>query len=74
MELKFKCSSCKEVFASNGKKNEWMDSTYGMCWKYVADCPQCGAESNEYRASNSKKNSCNSASCHSGSCGSCGCS
>ena len=46
---KFECNSCKKTFEAEGTKKEWNDPIYGPCMKFVANCPDCGAECNEYR-------------------------
>lgn len=49
---KFYCENCKEIFEAEGKKKEYQSSIYGPCWKYIANCPKCGAECDEYRPIN----------------------
>jgi len=50
MISKFTCPKCHSIFESEGRKDEYISATYGPCFKYVADCPTCGTESNEYRS------------------------
>jgi hypothetical protein len=45
----FYCSDCKITFEDNqGLKKEYRDYI-GMCWKYIAYCPQCNVECSEKR-------------------------
>jgi hypothetical protein len=55
MKEKFWCASCKKTFEAAGKKKEWTDPIYGPCMKFVADCPKCKEECNEYRDPNAQK-------------------
>jgi len=55
MILKFECKNCNTVFESEGEKKEWQDGVYGSCFKYVAECPDCGSSCNEYRAPKTSK-------------------
>ncbi len=52
---KFWCVSCKHIFDASGIKKEWTDPIYGPCMKFVAPCPKCNAECDEYRDPNAQK-------------------
>ena len=44
----FLCLNCGSEFQiENSRKNEYIDPIYGSCWKYEADCPQCGVTCSE---------------------------
>lgn len=45
---KFRCSECNNEFEAKGKKVSWKSRIYGPSWKYVAKCPKCGEEVDEY--------------------------
>lgn len=57
MKEKFWCALCKKIFEARGKKKEWKDPIYGPCLKYVASCPTCKAECDEYRDPNAQRKS-----------------
>ncbi|NTW32143.1 MAG: hypothetical protein HGB12_05900 [Bacteroidetes bacterium] len=57
MILKFWCISCKKIFENEGNKKEWIDVIYGPCMKYIAECPECKTECNEYREPSYQKKS-----------------
>lgn len=42
--MRFVCETCKKTFEAEGTKKEWIDRTYGACSRWVAICPDCGAE------------------------------
>jgi hypothetical protein len=67
--MKFECSSCQIVFEAKGKKIEYDSHIFGMNWKYMASCPQCKKESDEYSPPKQKKSS-SGPSCG-GGCGCC---
>jgi hypothetical protein len=48
--MKFYCNTCRKEFDAQGRKEEFISPVYGPCSHYVADCPDCGRESSEYRA------------------------
>ncbi|MCX6259019.1 MAG: hypothetical protein NTW49_14135 [Bacteroidia bacterium] len=50
MNSKFQCRNCNCVFESEGKRVEWQDAVVGECFKYTAECPDCGCDCNEYRS------------------------
>jgi len=55
---KFYCEKCQRIFEAMGVKKEYTSPIYGPCWKYVAQCPQCGAKCDEHRQmSSGRKNS-----------------
>lgn len=70
---KFSCLTCKKTFEANGEKKEWRDSVVGPCHKYIAKCPDCDSECDEYRPSARAKKSVDNLSpppaCSSGTCG-----
>jgi len=46
--MNFYCSECNKEFESDiPSKKEYSDPIYGNCWKYIANCPTCGQESDE---------------------------
>lgn len=47
--MKFYCTNCQKEFEAEGRKDEYVSPVYGPCSHYVADCPDCGRESSEYR-------------------------
>jgi hypothetical protein len=47
---RFKCEKCDVIFENEGVKIEYTSPVYGPCSKKVADCPDCGEKSDEYRA------------------------
>lgn len=51
----FYCENCRKIFGAKGNKKEWKSSVFGKCWKLVAQCPNCGTESREYRPSSFRK-------------------
>ena len=55
MKEKYWCASCKKIFEAKGKKKEWKDPIYGPCLKFVAKCPLCKTECDEYRDPNAQK-------------------
>jgi len=55
MKDKFWCTSCKNTFEAKGNKKEWNNPIYGPCMKFVAMCPKCNAECDEYRDPNALK-------------------
>jgi hypothetical protein len=55
MEEKFYCSECKITYTAEGIKKEWNDPIYGPCMKFMAYCPACTKECNEYRDPNAQK-------------------
>ena len=55
MKEKFWCASCKNIFEAKGNKKEWNNPIYGPCMKFVAECPKCKAECDEYRDPNAQK-------------------
>ena len=57
MKEKFWCASCKKIFEAKGKKKEWKDPIYGPCLKFIAACPECKVECDEYRDPNAQKKS-----------------
>lgn len=71
MNTVFQCPQCQLQFEAQGYKDEWLDPTFGHCWRYVADCPQCGKSSPEYKQPKAKSKNCNSGSCE--SCSGCNC-
>jgi hypothetical protein len=69
MEI-YLCRNCNMKFEAKGGRVEWIDATFGPCSKLVAKCPECGADTDEYRApkqSVSNQNFHN----HTPACGSC---
>ena len=46
---KFQCEKCGNLFETEEKVLEYHSPVYGPCSKKVADCPQCGSKSDEYR-------------------------
>ena len=55
MLTKYTCSHCKTIFEAEGNKKEWTNPIYGPCMKYVALCPDCQAECDEYRVPQQSK-------------------
>lgn len=47
--MQFVCAVCQVEFEHEGIKKEYVDPIYGPCAKTVAPCPECEAESTEYR-------------------------
>lgn len=45
----FWCNQCKILFSNKGKRKEWVDKIYGPCHKWVAFCPKCKNEVDEYQ-------------------------
>jgi hypothetical protein len=72
MMSKYECPECKLIFDSQGKKEEYVSAIYGPCFKYIADCPSCGTQSNEYRTPSKKQSSSSAPSCSGGGCRCCG--
>jgi hypothetical protein len=71
----FFCPDCNITFDDNqGLKKEYMDYI-GLCWKYIAYCPQCNHECSEKRTPKPGKSktslpaSCASSGCSGGGCG-----
>jgi hypothetical protein len=71
----FFCADCNITFEDNqGLKKEYRDYI-GLCWKYIAHCPQCNSECSEKRApkpGKAKSSSipmCGNGGCSGGSCG-----
>jgi hypothetical protein len=72
MKDKFWCTSCKNIFEAKGNKKEWIDPIYGPCMKFVAACPKCKMECDEYRDPNAqKKQSSSQVTACGGNCHSC---
>ncbi len=46
---KFQCVKCDNLFETEGTVMEYHSPVYGPCSKKVAECPQCGNQSDEYR-------------------------
>jgi hypothetical protein len=57
--LKFKCTGCHLFFENEGMKKEYNSAIYGPCFKYIAICPSCNNETDEYRSQLPKKSSIN---------------
>ena len=57
MKERFWCVSCKNIFEAVGNKKEWNDPIYGPCMKYIASCPECKSECDEYREPSRQKTS-----------------
>jgi hypothetical protein len=55
MTSKFNCISCKKIFEATGHKKEWNNQIYGPCMKYIASCPDCKSECDEYREPSQQK-------------------
>ena len=74
--MKFICKNCNKIFTADPIRKEYHDPIFGPCFKYIADCPQCDKESNEYRKPKPQKagNKQDLPSCASGSCSVNGCS
>lgn len=72
MNRRFKCNCTGNIFEAEGRKVEWTDPVYGASFKYVAPCPSCGKDLNEYRApkGKEKQQSFSAPACGAG----CGCS
>ena len=71
--MKFFCEKCQNLFENEGEKSEYHSATYGPCFKYIAKCPACGTECDEYRNHSKKKSASNEyATCGSGRCSCCG--
>ncbi len=45
----FRCEECGIIFENKGEVLEYTSPVYGPCSKKVADCPDCGCKSDEYR-------------------------
>ena len=43
------CKECDITFDHDGIKKEYSDPVFGPCAKYVATCPQCNKEVDEFR-------------------------
>lgn len=46
---RFQCEKCASVFENEGEVLEYTSPVYGPCSKKVADCPDCGCKSDEFR-------------------------
>lgn len=46
---RYKCEKCGNVFENEGEVLDYNSPIYGPCSKKVADCPDCGIRSDEYR-------------------------
>lgn len=46
----YQCEKCGNIFERKGEVLEYNSPVYGPCSKKVADCPNCGVRSDEYRA------------------------
>ena len=53
--MKFKCALCNIIVEDEGTRKEYNSSIYGPCFKYVATCPVCRNEIDEYRYTVQKK-------------------
>lgn len=75
--ISFKCENCSSIFESKGRVYEYNSPIYGPCSKKVADCPECGSVSDEYRkprqAKGGKPSYCSDQMAASGGCPSGGC-
>ncbi|HOZ15612.1 MAG TPA: hypothetical protein PLH91_15165 [Tenuifilaceae bacterium] len=69
METYF-CKSCNIKFDATGVKEEWIDAAFGPCSKMLANCPECNAVCDEYRAPKQTSGG-QSFHSHTPSCGSC---
>ncbi|MGD9977372.1 MAG: hypothetical protein AB7S54_05505 [Bacteroidales bacterium] len=74
MEI-YRCKSCNIKFEAEGRKVEWVDTTFGPCGRLVAICPSCNTDCDEFRlprqAGNSRYEHSHSPVCSS-CCGGCG--
>jgi hypothetical protein len=69
--MQFRCNQCSHLFDADGIKQEYASPTYGPCFKWVASCTECGAESNEYRKPTGKRASSTIPSTPACGCGNC---
>ena len=49
MKKKFNCQECNKIFEADPICKEYHDPVFGPCFTFVANCPECGKESTEYR-------------------------
>lgn len=52
---KFYCQKCQKVFEAEGVKREYSSPIYGPCWKWIAKCPDCDRECDEFRQTGSSR-------------------
>jgi hypothetical protein len=71
---KFTCETCKKTFEAEGTKQEWIDRTYGPCSRWVAVCPDCGAECQMARTAHPQEGGFDDAGMDGSSCGGGSCS